>query len=97
MRAVQAAEDGHDGRRPLVVADLAACRRERPDHVLALGERHPRRPRREYVAWFKQERPHQGIGQATPERAPRAMGDRAAPVRAVPVLGGLHHAYQRAT
>ena len=75
---------------------LGSVRRECLDHLLVLGERHLRWVLREYVAYFNRERPHQGIGQATPERSLGAMGDLAAPVRAVPVLGGLHHAYQRA-
>jgi transposase InsO family protein len=75
---------------------LGSVRRECLDHVLVLGERHLRQLLREYVAYFNQERPHQGIGQATPTPSPGAPGDLAAPVRAVPVLGGLHHTYQRA-
>jgi transposase InsO family protein len=75
---------------------LGSVRRECLDHPLVLGERHLRRVLREYVAYFNRERPHQGLGQATPERSPDAMRNLAAPVRAVPVLGGLHHAYQRA-
>jgi hypothetical protein len=38
----------------------------------------------------------QGLDQATPEPPPGGMGHRAGPVRAVPILGGLHHACQRA-
>ncbi len=75
---------------------LGSVRRECLDHVLALGERHLGRVLREYAAYFDRERPHQGLGQATPEPPPAAMGKRAGPVRAGPVLGGLHHAYQRA-
>ena len=77
---------------------LDNVRRECPNHVLVLGEAHLRRVLREYMAYFNQDRPHQGIGQGIP-------GDAAAPpvhagalgtVRAFPVLGGLHHAFQRA-
>ena len=75
---------------------LGSVRRERLDHVLVLGERHLRRVLREYVAYFNRERPHQGIGRATPARSPAGMRNPPAPVRAVPILGGLHHAYQRA-
>jgi len=75
---------------------LGSARRECLDHVLVLGERHLRRVLHEHVAYFNQERPHQGIGQATPEPPPAAMRNRAGPVRARPVLGGLHHSYQRA-
>ena len=76
---------------------LGSVRRECLDHVLVLGERHLRRVLREYVAYFNRERPHQGLGQATPGAVTRRDARPcAAPVRAVPVLGGLHHTYQRA-
>ncbi len=39
---------------------LGSVRRECLDHVLILGERHLRRVLREYVAYFNQDRPHQG-------------------------------------
>jgi hypothetical protein len=71
-------------------------RRECTDHLLILGERHLSRVLREYVAYFNRERPHQGLGQATPVPAPAARGNRAGPVRVRPVLGGLHHTYRRA-
>ncbi|HEX5869955.1 MAG TPA: hypothetical protein VFY65_06060 [Longimicrobium sp.] len=52
---------------------------------------------REYVAYFNTARPHQGIGQAIPSAPQPAASSRpAAPIVAIPVLGGLHHAYQRA-
>jgi len=75
---------------------LGSVRRECLDHVLVLGERHLARVLREYVAYFNRARPHQGLGQALPE--PPAPGSRGpdGPIRAVPVLGGLHHTYQRA-
>jgi putative transposase len=75
---------------------LGSVRRECLDHVLVLGERHLERVLREYVAYFNQERPHQGLGQATPEQSPAAFLNGAGPVSALPVLGGLHHAYRRA-
>ena len=75
---------------------LGSVRRECLDHLLVLGEAHLRRILREYVAYFNRDRPHQGLAQATPEPASGATGNRAGPVRAVPVLGGLHHSYQRA-
>jgi putative transposase len=75
---------------------LGSVRRECLDHLLVLGERHLRRVLREYVASFNQARPHQGIGQAIPQRAtpleqPAHGGGR---VVAIPVLGGLHHDYR---
>jgi len=77
---------------------LGSVRRECLDHVVVLGEAHLRRVLREYVAYFNQDRPHQGIGQHIPGRAAAspAHAGGVGNVRAFPVLGGLHHAYQRA-
>ncbi|CAA9576652.1 MAG: Mobile element protein [uncultured Thermomicrobiales bacterium] len=77
---------------------LGSVRRECLDHLLILGEAHLRRVLREYVTYFNTARPHQGLEQRIPE--PGAVHARRAeaggPVRAVPVLGGLHHTYLRA-
>jgi putative transposase len=76
---------------------LGSVRRACLDHLLLLGERHLRRALGEYVAYSNQARPHQGSGQAIPERAtpleqqPQGGGR----VVAIPVLGGLHHDYCR--
>ena len=75
---------------------LGSVRRECLDHLLVLGERHLARVLREYAAYFNRARPHQGIGQAVPEPAGAEQGSHAGPIRAMPVLGGLHHTYQRA-
>ena len=76
---------------------LGSVRRECVDHVLVLGERHLWRVLREYVRYFNAARPHQGIGQAIPSAPPPASNaGPAAPIVALPVLGGLHHAYHRA-
>jgi putative transposase len=75
---------------------LRSVRREWLDHILVLGERHLARVLREYVTYFNRARPHQGLGQATPDPPPEAIRPRTGPIRGVPVLGGLHHTYQRA-
>ncbi len=75
---------------------LGSVRRECTDHLLVLGERQLTRVLREYAAYFNRARPHQGIGQATPEPPAEETASRPGPIYAVPVLGGLHHAYQRA-
>ena len=75
---------------------LGSVRRECLDHLVVLGERHPARMLREYVVYFNLARPHQGLGQALPEPPPGAMTSRAGSIRAAPVLGGLHHVYERA-
>ncbi len=75
---------------------LGSARRECLDHVLVLGERHLARVLREYVAYFNRARPHQGLGQAIPEPPLGEEAGHRGPIRAVSVLGGLHHTYQRA-
>ena len=77
---------------------LGSVRRECLDHLLILGERHLRRALREYVAYFNRARPHQGLAQRIPghKKADTARSSRHGVVRALPVLGGLHHTYERA-
>ncbi len=75
---------------------LGSVRRECLDHLFILGERQLHRVLREYVAYFNRARPHQGLGQAPPESPAQENWSREGPICAVPVLGGLHHIYQRA-
>ena len=80
---------------------MGSVRRECLDHLLILHERHLRRVLRAYVAYFNADRPHQphqGIGQAIPERTRQSQEVAPAPggVTATAILGGLHHAYRRA-
>jgi len=77
---------------------LGSVRRECLDHVLVLSERHLRRMLREYADFFNRTRPHQSLHQRSPD-APAggpSQRERLGPVHAIPVLGGLHHDYQRA-
>jgi len=75
---------------------IGSVRRECLDHLLILHERHLGQVLREYVAYFNTDRPHQGIGQAIPERVaqgqetPHGPGD----VTTTAILGGLHHSYR---
>ncbi len=77
---------------------LGSVRRECLDHFLILHEKQLYRLLKAYVAYFNQARPHQGIQQKIPE--PSALSasppDQRHKVISVPVLGGLHHDYQRA-
>ncbi|MDP9374958.1 MAG: transposase [Chloroflexota bacterium] len=76
---------------------MGSVRRECLDHVLVLSEAHLRRILHEYVAYFNTARPHQGLEQRIPA-PPEVYVLRPEPgrtVRAVPVLGGLHHTHQR--
>jgi transposase InsO family protein len=74
---------------------LGSVRRECLDHMLVLGEAHLRRILTAYVTYFNEERPHQGLQQRIPD-PPVEVAPCAGPVRATPVLGGLHHTYHRA-
>ena len=67
-----------------------SARRECLDHPRVLGERHPARVLREFVASFSRARPHQGISRAVPESTGAELGSRAGSIRAVAVLGDLH-------
>ena len=63
------------------------------DHVIPFDEAHLRAVLTEYVAYYNAERPHRTLALQSPlPRAPATSG----PVRARPVLGGLHHVYERA-
>jgi putative transposase len=77
---------------------LGSVRRECLDHLLVLGEAHLRRILHEYVRYFNHERPHQGLTQRIPVGAEdgAACTSASGSVQAIPVLGGLHHAYARA-
>jgi transposase InsO family protein len=77
---------------------LGSVRRECLDHLLILGERHLERTLSEYVRYFNEDRPHQGIEQQIPDLVSRPRPASAAngAVQTTPVLGGLHHAYHRA-
>jgi len=77
---------------------LGSVRRECLDHLLILSETHLRRVLKEYSGYFNRMRPHQGIRQQMPIPPLTSAGQSATPgpVEAVPILGGLHHAYRRA-
>jgi putative transposase len=76
---------------------VGSLRRECLDHVLVIGVRPLIRILKEFVSYFNEARPHQGITQRIP--APRASppGEpNAGKVIVFPVLNGLHHHYRRA-
>ena len=65
--------------------------------MLILGESHLYRVIKEYVKYFNQARPHQGIEQKIPEGNLLVREDeRKGKIIAFPVLNGLHHDYRRA-
>ena len=77
---------------------LGSVRRECLDHILIVSEAHLRHVLKEYLVYFNHARPHQGISQQVPapkEKSGLSVGG-TGKVTAFPVLGGLHHDYQRA-
>ncbi len=76
---------------------LGSVRRECLDHMIILSEEHLRHVLAEYaLGYFNTARPHQGIGQRTTVPSEHVRASFAGSVIAVPVLGGLHHAYRAA-
>jgi transposase InsO family protein len=72
---------------------VGTLRRECPDHLLVLNERHLRAVLVEFAGYYNRARPHRTLGLETPLPADRPTSG---PIRARPVLGGLHHTYDRA-
>jgi putative transposase len=76
---------------------VRSVRQECLDHLFILHEKQLQRVLNEYVAYFNQARPHQGIKQQIPE-ASGSTGStlhEGTRVVAVPILGGLHHDYRK--
>jgi putative transposase len=73
---------------------MGTIRRELLDHFLIFNEPHLKRVLKEFVEYYNYRRPNQGIGQATPVKMLPSC-EVAGEIVAFPVLGGLHHHYQR--
>lgn len=73
-----------------------SVRQECSDHLFLLGQRHMSRVIRAYGDYFNRECPHQGIGQRIPMPLDADSPGRGnpPPVRVIPILGRLHHAYR---
>jgi transposase InsO family protein len=75
---------------------LRSVRQECLDHLFILHEKQLQRVLNQYISYFNQARPHQGIRQQLPEPSKSSLsshqtGDK---VIAIPRVGGLHHDYQ---
>ena len=73
---------------------IGTLRRECLDHIIPLNERHLRRLVREFVTYYNDTRPHRTLD-LDPPAGPRPR-QRHGRVVAIPILGGLHHRYERA-
>lgn len=76
---------------------MGSLRRECLDRILILSPAHLQRIVLEYVRYFNQARPHQGIGQRipVPEAVPSLETASAGRIIGRSVLAGLHHDYRR--
>jgi len=72
---------------------VGTLRREGLDRRIILTDAHLRAVLAEFAGYDNRERPHRALDLQTPEPSARP---RAGPIRARPVLGGLHHVYARA-
>jgi transposase InsO family protein len=71
---------------------IGTLRRECLDHLIILDEQHLRSVLTEFVSYYNLDRPHRTLRLETPVPALRQVNG---PVRSRPVLGGLHHVYER--
>ncbi len=72
---------------------VSSARRECLDHLLILNERHLRRVLTDYIPFYNERRPHQGLDQRCPVPLPPDPGE--GPVRCRDVLGGILRDYHR--
>jgi transposase InsO family protein len=72
---------------------VGTLRNECLDRVIVLNEAHLRAILSEFGHYYNRERPHRTLVLETPAPALRPT---VGPIRASPVLGGLHHVYRRA-
>jgi hypothetical protein len=66
------------------------------DHVIPLDAAPLRALPAEYVGYYNRDRPHRTLRLAAPQPRDCAGAVSSQSVRSRPVLGGLHHAYERA-
>ena len=83
---------------PFVERFGGTLRRELLDHVIVLGQGHLQRLLRQFIEdYYHVARPHQGLDGDTPIPQSKAGVPITGPTKLIttPILGGLHHRYQR--
>ena len=74
---------------------IGSCRREMPEHVVVLRERHFVRLARSYIDYYHEDRCHLGLHKDSPnERSVTRRPSLTAKVVALPRVGGLQHRYE---
>jgi transposase InsO family protein len=72
---------------------VGTLRRECLDHLIVVNERHLRTILCDFARYYNADRPHQTLRLDTPQPVDRPL---VGSIRSRPVLGGLHHVYERA-
>ena len=72
---------------------IGTLRRACLDRMVIVNERHLRAILAEFGRFYNADRPHRTLRLETPVPATRPS---TGPIRSRPVLGGLHHTYERA-
>jgi transposase InsO family protein len=72
---------------------IRSARQECLDHLIIVNERHLYRVLVEYIAFYNERRPHQGLAQRCP--VPLARGPGQGPIERREVLGGILYDYDR--
>ncbi|MCJ7700617.1 MAG: integrase core domain-containing protein [Anaerolineales bacterium] len=82
---------------------IGSLKREFLDHIFILHRHQLHRIVQEYIEYFNSSRPHQGIDQQIPnafvekQDRPWPISQPTGRIISTPILGGLHHSYERVT
>ncbi len=71
---------------------IRTARSECLDHLLILSERHLKRTLGQYLTYYNERRPHQGLEGHCPIHLTRGPGS--GPIKRRDILGGLIHDYE---
>jgi putative transposase len=81
---------------PFAERVIGSIRRDLLDNVIVLGERHATRLLREYQnTYYNTSRTHLGLDKDSPVARPAQKAQAGSRIVSIPILGGLHHRYER--
>src|SRR6266850_122873 len=81
---------------PFVERVIGSIRRDLLDHLIVLGEGHARRLLRRYAEYYNSTRTHLSLAKDSPDGRAVSGPEHGPLIVSRPILGGLHHRYQRA-
>ena len=81
---------------PFVERVIGSIRRDLLDHLIVLGEGHARRLLRRYAEYYNSTRTHLSLAKDSPDGRAVSGPEHGPRIVSRPILGGLHHRYQRA-